>query len=73
MLAEAEQNVATDPTMKLLTTAEVAALADVATGTVRSWSSRKRADGNVKLRVAGRDENTGESLYRQDDVMALLG
>jgi hypothetical protein len=73
VLAEAEAVVAADPSMKLLTTAEVAALAKVAKGTVRSWSSRRKADGSVKLPSAGRDEATGESLYRQDDVMALLG
>ena len=73
VLAEAEATVAADPSMKLLTTAEVAELAKVAKGTVRSWSSRRKADGSVKLPSAGRDEATGESLYRQDDVMALLG
>lgn len=72
LLTEAEQNVATDPSMKLLTTAEVAALAGKSEGTVRSWSSRKNVAGQVKLPVADRDE-AGKSLYRYDDVMALLG
>lgn len=72
VLAEAEDNVATDPTMKLLTTSEVAALAGKSEGTVRSWSSRRNAAGHVKLPVADRDES-GKSLYRQDDVMKLIG
>jgi hypothetical protein len=72
VLAEAEQIVATDPSMRLLTTAEVAALAGKSEGTVRSWSSRKNVAGQVKLPVADRDE-AGKSLYRYDDVMALLG
>lgn len=66
VLEEAEANVATDPTLKLLTVAEVATLAGVTAGTVRSWVSRK------KLSVADRDAD-GRSLFRQTDVSALLG
>ena len=72
VLAEAEATVASDPSMRLLTTAEVAALAGKSEGTVRSWSSRKNVAGQVKLPVADRDES-GKSLYRYDDVMALIG
>lgn len=72
VLAEAEAAVAADPSMKLLTTAEVAELVGKSEGTVRSWSSRKNVAGQVKLRVADRDAG-GKSLYRLDDVMALLG
>lgn len=66
LLEEAEANVATDPTLKLLTVAEVAALAGVTAGTVRSWVNRN------KLSVADRDAD-GRSLFRQTDVSALLG
>lgn len=56
VLAEAEEAVATDESVKLLTVAEVAALKDVAPGTVRSWVNRE------KLPVAGRDED-GRLLF----------
>ncbi len=56
VLAEAEEQVALDDTVKLLTVADVATLKHVAPGTVRSWVNRK------KLVVAGRDEE-GKSLF----------
>jgi hypothetical protein len=49
VLTEAEQNVAIDTTVKLLTVADVASLKGVSAGTVRSWVSRG------KLPVAGKD------------------
>lgn len=64
VMAEAEGRVATDPQLKLMTGAEVAALRGVSAGTVRSWSHRG------KLPVADRDEN-GRALYRQLDVAKL--
>lgn len=65
VLEDAEATVAADPSLKLLTGAEVAAMAGVASGTVRSWVSRK------KLPVADRDER-GAALFRQTDVAKLL-
>ena len=56
VLTEAEQAVADDQTVKLLTVAEVAAIKGVAAGTVRSWVNRN------KLPVAARDED-GRSLF----------
>lgn len=64
VLAEAEQQVATDTTVRLLTVADVAALKGVSTGTVRSWTGRK------KLPVFDRDEN-GRNLYHPNDVAAI--
>ena len=64
VLAEAEQTVTADPSMKLLTGAEVAALKGVSAGTVRSWSARG------KLSVADRDDQ-GRALYREDDVARM--
>lgn len=56
VLAEAEQNVATDATVKLMTAADVAQLKGVKPGTVRSWVSRG------KLPVHDRDED-GRTLF----------
>jgi hypothetical protein len=56
VLAEAEQNVAIDTTVTLMTAAEVAAMKGVSAGTVRSWVARG------KLTVADRDEN-GRNLF----------
>lgn len=64
VLAEAEQNVATDATVKLLTVADVASLKGVKTGTVRSWSHRG------KLPVHDRDED-GRTLFHPNDVAKL--
>lgn len=64
VLAEAEQNVATDATVKLLTVADVADMKGVSQGTVRSWVSRK------KLSVHDRDDN-GRSLFHPLAVAEL--
>lgn len=64
VLAEAEANVVADPSVKLLTAAEVASQLGVAVGTVRSWASRG------KLRVHDRSED-GRPLYHPLDVSAL--
>lgn len=64
VLAEAEAHVVSDPSVQLLTVAEVAAMKGVATGTVRSWVNRG------KLPVADRDEN-GKSLFHPVDVAKL--
>jgi phage shock protein PspC (stress-responsive transcriptional regulator) len=64
VLEEAEQHVATDTTVKLLTVAEVASLKDVSPGTVRSWVNRK------KLAVHDRDED-GRSLFHPLTVADL--
>lgn len=64
VLAEAEAHVVSDPSVQLLTVAEVAAMKGVATGTVRSWINRG------KLPVADRDEN-GKSLFHPVDVAKL--
>lgn len=61
-LAKAEAAVKADPAVKLLTTAEVAALKGVATGTVRSWAHRGKL---VAVKV------DGVPMYNQVDVMAL--
>lgn len=61
-LAEAEATVKADPAVKLLTTAEVAALKSVAAGTVRSWAHRGKL---VAVKV------DGVPMYNQVDVMAL--
>lgn len=63
-LAEAEAAVAADPTIKLLTTAQVAELRGVKPGTVRSWVHRKQ------LLVKDRDEN-GRPLFHPLDVAGL--
>lgn len=64
VLAEAEQNVAEDDSVKLLTVADVAAKLGVAPGTVRSWVQRG------KLVVADRDDD-GRSLFHPLAVDAL--
>jgi hypothetical protein len=64
VLAEAEEQVATDTTVKLLTVADVAALKGVAPGTVRSWVNRG------KLAVADRDDD-GRSLFHPLTVADL--
>ncbi len=64
VLAEAESNVATDPTLKLLTGVQVAEIRKVSPGTVRSWVNRG------KLSVADRDD-AGRALYRADDVARM--
>lgn len=56
VLAEAEEVVALDESVQLLTVADVAELKNVAAGTVRSWVKRG------KLPVADRDED-GRSLF----------
>lgn len=64
VLAEAQQNVADDDSVKLMTGAEVAAKLGVAPGTVRSWVQRK------KLAVADRDAD-GKALFHPLAVDAL--
>lgn len=64
VLAEAEQNVATDATVKLLNVADVASLKGVKAGTVRSWAHRG------KLPVHDRDED-GRTLFHPNDVAKL--
>lgn len=64
VLAEAEEQVATDTTVKLLTVADVATLKGVAPGTVRSWINRG------KLAVADRDDD-GRSLFHPLTVADL--
>jgi phage shock protein PspC (stress-responsive transcriptional regulator) len=64
VLAEAEQQVATDTTVKLMTVADVAAAKGVSPGTVRSWVHRG------KLGVHDRDDN-GKSLFHPLDVSKL--
>lgn len=61
-LAEVEQVVADDPSLKLLTTAEVAKLKGVEPSTVRSWSHR----GKLEKQMVN-----GVPMYRQLDVMNL--
>lgn len=64
VLAEAEDRVVSDPSIGLLTTADVAALKGVTGGTVRSWVHRG------KLPVADRDSD-GRGLFHPNDVAKL--
>lgn len=64
VLEEAEETVVSDPSMKLLTVADVAALKGVKPGSVRSWSARG------KLPVFDRDAD-GRSLFHPNDVAQL--
>lgn len=64
VLAEAEEQVALDDTVRLLTVADVATLKHVAPGTVRSWVNRG------KLAVAERD-GEGRSLFHPLEVASL--
>jgi phage shock protein PspC (stress-responsive transcriptional regulator) len=64
VLAEAEEQVATDTTVKLLTVADVADMKGVAPGTVRSWVNRG------KLPVHERDAD-GRSLFHPLTVADL--
>lgn len=61
-LDEVEQAVAADPSVELLTTAEVAKLKGVNPGTVRSWAHRGKL---TRVMV------DGTPMYRQLDVMNL--
>lgn len=63
VMAEAEQTVADDPTVRLLTTAEVAALKGVKPGTVRSWAHRGK--------FPRRQMVDGVPMYHPLDVAAL--
>jgi hypothetical protein len=64
VLEEAEEKVAKDPTVKLMTVADVARVKGVTDGTVRSWVSRGR------LAVHDRDEN-GRNLFHPVVVSSL--
>lgn len=61
-LAEVEQVVAGDPSLRMLTTAEVAKLKGVEPSTVRSWSHRGKLEKHMV---------NGIPMYRQLDVMNL--
>lgn len=62
-LSEAETRVANDPSVKLLSVADVAALKGVATGTVRSWKHR----GNLRVH----DMVDGKPMFHPTDVAKL--
>lgn len=63
VLAEAEERVASDPTVGLLTVAEVAKMKGVSPGTVRSWKHRR------KLPVY--DTIDGSPMFHPNDVAKL--
>ncbi len=62
-VAEGEARIKADTTVKLLTTAEVAAMKGVQTGTVRSWKHR----GNLRVH----ETVDGKPMFHPADVAAL--
>ena len=66
VLAEAEQTVAADPPVRLMSSDDVAVRLNVKPGTVRSWVHRD------KLRVHDRDAH-GRALFHPSDVDKLVG